>query len=89
MAKEKIRVGAYKAKTNLPALLRGILDGYEYEITNRGVVIANLVSAQDEQREGMEEAIEQIKAFMKKKLGKGVNIKALIEEGAHMAVFCA
>jgi prevent-host-death family protein len=81
MYKEKIRVGTYKAKTNLPELLRGVLDGHEYEITNRGVVVASLVSAQDEQRQGIEEAIEQIKAFMKKKLGKGVNIKALIEEG--------
>ncbi len=81
MHKGRIRVGTYEAKTKLPELLRGVLEGNEYEITNRGVVVASLVSAQDEQRQGIEEAIRQIKVFMEQKLGKGVNIKALIEEG--------
>jgi antitoxin (DNA-binding transcriptional repressor) of toxin-antitoxin stability system len=81
MDKGRIRVGTYEAKTKLPELLRGVLEGYEYEITNRGVVVAHLVCTQDEQRQGVEEAIEQIKALMKRRLGKGVNIKALIEEG--------
>lgn len=81
MYKGRIKVGTYEAKTKLPELLRGVLDGYEYEITNRGVVVASLVSAQDAQHQDIEDGIKQIKAFMKQKIGKGINIKALIEDG--------
>ena len=78
---ERVKVASYLAKTKLPELLRGVRDGYEYEITSYGVVVANLVSAEKVQHQEKEDVIEQIKAFMKKKLGKMVNIKALIEEG--------
>ncbi len=81
MHSERVKVASYLAKAKFPELLRGVRAGNEYEITSRGVVVANLVSAEKVQHQEKEDVIEQIKAFMKKKLGKRVNIKALIEEG--------
>lgn len=81
MHSERVKVASYLAKAKLPELLRGVRAGSEYEITSHGVVVANLVSAEKVQHQEKKDVIEQIKAFMKKKLGKMVNIKALIEEG--------
>jgi hypothetical protein len=36
----------------------------EYVITNRGVAIANLISAQEVRAQGAAEAVEKMKAFM-------------------------
>ncbi len=81
MHSTRIEVGAYEAKTKLPALLRGIREGLEYVITNRGVAVAHLIPAQEMHSQGAADAVRKMKAFMKKKRVKGINIKALIEEG--------
>ncbi|MDR2186491.1 MAG: type II toxin-antitoxin system prevent-host-death family antitoxin [Azonexus sp.] len=76
----KIEVGAYEAKTKLPELLRGVQMGKQYTITNRGVAIADLVPTEGAKRH-QAAAVEQMKAFMARNPVKGVDIKALIEEG--------
>lgn len=76
----KTAVGAYEAKTKLPELLRGVQAGKRYTITRRGEAIAELAPVTT-RRHGVAEAVEQIKQFMKAAPVRGVDIKALIEEG--------
>lgn len=76
----KTAVGAYEAKTKLPELLRGVQAGKRYTITHRGEAIAELVPAPT-RRHGAADAVEQLKRFMKEAPVRGVDIKALIEEG--------
>ncbi len=78
----KIEVGAYEAKTKLPELLRGVQSGKRYTITHRGEAIADLVPAKGAGRHDAAEAVEEMKRFMAaERPVKGVDIKALIEEG--------
>ncbi len=78
----KIEVGAYEAKTKLPELLRGVQAGKRYTITHRGEAIADLVPAEGAKRHTAVEAVDQIKRFMAENAPvKGVDVKALIEEG--------
>ena len=76
----KTTVGAYEAKTKLPELLRGVQAGKRYTITLRGEAIAELTPA-GSRRPGAADAVEQMKRFMKEAPVRGVDIKALIEEG--------
>lgn len=76
----KTAVGAYEAKTKLPELLRGVQAGKRYTITHRGEAIAELVPVTT-RRHGAAEAVEQMKQFMQAAPVRGVDIKALIEEG--------
>jgi antitoxin (DNA-binding transcriptional repressor) of toxin-antitoxin stability system len=59
MRSTRIEVGSYEAKTKLPALLRGIQNGMEYVITNRGVAIANLIPAQERRSQGAADAVKK------------------------------
>ena len=77
----KIEVGAYEAKTKLPELLRGVQVGKRYTITHRGAAIADLVPTEGARRHGAAAAVDEMKRFMAENPIKGVNIKALIEEG--------
>ncbi len=76
----KNAVGAYEAKTKLPELLRGVQAGKRYTITHRGEAIAELVPAAT-RRTGAAEAVAQMKRFMQEAPVRGVDIKALIEDG--------
>ncbi|MDP2794092.1 MAG: type II toxin-antitoxin system prevent-host-death family antitoxin [Sulfurisoma sp.] len=76
----KTAFGAYEAKTKLPELLRGVQAGRRYTITHRGEAIAELVPVTTG-RHGAAEAVEQMKQFMKAAPVRGVDLKALIEEG--------
>ncbi len=76
----KTAIGAYEAKTKLPELLRGVQAGKRYTITRRGEAIAELGPAATP-RHGAADAIEQMKRFMHEAPIRGVDIKALIEEG--------
>lgn len=77
----KIEIGAYEAKTKLPELLRGVQAGKRYTITLRGRAVADLVPVQGAGRPAAAEAVAQMKRFMSCTPVKGVDIKALIEEG--------
>lgn len=77
----KIEIGSYEAKTKLPELLRQVKTGKSFTITNRGEAIADLVPSQSARTKDKVAAAETLKAFMLADPVRGVNIKALIEEG--------
>ncbi len=77
----KIEIGSYEAKTKLPELLRQVKTGKSFTITNRGEAIADLVPSMGTRTIDKAEAAERLKAFMLAEPVRGVNIKALIEEG--------
>jgi prevent-host-death family protein len=77
-----IEIGSYEAKTKLPELLRGIQAGNRYTITLRGEPVADLVPAEGSKDGDAIAAVDQMRQFMKSApLIKGVDIKALIDEG--------
>lgn len=74
-------VGSYEAKTRLPELLRAVRKGKSFTITNRGEAVAELVPVRKAEEADAVRAVEQMIAFMRSHRVRGVNIKALIEEG--------
>jgi prevent-host-death family protein len=77
----KTEIGSYEAKTKLPELLRQVKTGKSFTITNRGEAIADLVPSLGARAKDKVAAAEKLKAFMLADPVRGVNIKALIEEG--------
>lgn len=77
----KIKIGSYEAKTKLPELLQQVKTGRSFTITNRGVAIADLVPCTGANAKDKVAAVEKLKAFMRADPVRGVDIKALIEEG--------
>ena len=75
-----VEIGAYDAKTHLPALLERVARGEEIVITKHGKPIARLVPIKVSSPEQRREAIEKLKKFRKGRT-LGVPIKQLIEEG--------
>lgn len=73
-------VGAYEAKTHLPALLERVARGEQIIITKHGRPIARLVPIGKSDVERRREAIARLKVFRKGRT-LGVPIKQLIEEG--------
>ena len=77
-----IEVGSYEAKTRLPELLRDVRAGSRFTITLRGEAVADLVPAQGSRHADATAAVDEMLAFMQtRKPVRGVNIKALIDEG--------
>ena len=75
-------IGAYEAKTRLPALLRAVQAGARLTITQRGKPIAELVPYGTTQRHVKTGAAERMKAFMRAHDAIAMpDFKALIEEG--------
>ena len=77
----KIEIGSYEAKTKLPELLRQVKSGKSFTITNHGKAIADLVPSVSAKTKDKVAAVEKLQAFMRADPVRGVNIKALIEEG--------
>lgn len=77
----KIEIGSYEAKTRLPELLRQVRTGKSFTITNRGEAIADLVPSTSAATKDKVTAAEKLKTFMLANPVRGVNIRALIEEG--------
>ena len=73
-------VGAYEAKTHLPALLERVARGERITITKHGKPIAHLVPAGKTDIEHRLKAIERLKEFRKGRI-LGVPVRQLIEEG--------
>jgi prevent-host-death family protein len=73
-------VGAYEAKTHLPALLERVARGEQITITKHGRPIARLVPIGKSDVERRRAAIARLKVFRKGRT-LGVPIKQLIEEG--------
>jgi prevent-host-death family protein len=78
----KTEVGAYKAKTKLPELLRQVQAGKRFTITNRGKAIADLIPSQSHESKDVGAAIDKFLAFMRSHpVRVRIDIKALLEDG--------
>ncbi len=77
----KIEIGSYIAKTKLPELLRQVKAGQSFTITNRGVAIADLVPSAKAPVANRADVVKRLKAFMRANPTRGVDIKALIDDG--------
>lgn len=77
----KTEIGSYEAKTRLPELLRQVGKGKSFTITNRGEAVAELVPVRTRIEADAMRAAERMKSFMREKPVRGMDIKALIEEG--------
>jgi prevent-host-death family protein len=73
-------IGAYQAKTHLPALLERVSRGEQIVITKHGRPIARLVPIERAGPDRRREAVERLKEFGKGRT-LGVPVKQLIEEG--------
>ena len=75
-------VGAYEAKTHLPQLLDRVARGEEIQITRNGRPVARLVPEPAEDETDIAPSSPRSGSFAKgRKLGDGVTIRELIEEG--------
>ncbi len=82
IAPKKKSVGAYEAKTRLPALLKEVERGKEIIITRRERPIARLIPIRETTQDQV--FFERLRAFRRIKLPKGETIKDLIEAGRRM-----
>lgn len=76
-----VKIGSYEAKTRLPELLREVRRGKSFTITKRGEPVAELVPVGSNATIDAAQAVNDMRQFMRTHRIKGVNIKALIEEG--------
>jgi prevent-host-death family protein len=74
------QVGAYEAKTHLPALLERVQRGEQITITKHGKPIARLVPIKRVDPDRRREAVERLMEFSKGRI-LGIPVKQLIEEG--------
>jgi len=75
-------IGAYEAKTRLPAFLRQVQSGDHFVITQRGRPVAELVPYGVSLQRKKIAAARDLQAFMRRyEPIPNVDIKALIEEG--------
>jgi prevent-host-death family protein len=74
-------VGAFEAKTRLNELLRRVSSGETVRITRRGVPIAKLVPLQDEDKEDLAKAVQELREMRKRLSLGGLSIRKLIDEG--------
>lgn len=74
-------IGSYEAKTKFSELLRQVKAGKRFTITSRGEAVADLVPSAGVKKKDKAATLERMKAFMRENPVRGVNIKALIEEG--------
>ncbi len=74
-------VGAYEAKTHLPALLDRVAKGERITITRHGVPVAVLEPVEADMQMTVDEAIDRIAEISKGKSLGGLSIRQMIEEG--------
>ena len=74
-------IGAYEAKTHLPALLKRVAKGERITISRHGQPIAQLSPA-DRQATDPLQAIEALKQFRRGRT-LGIKLCELIEDGRH------
>ncbi len=76
-------IGAYEAKTHLPALLERVAKGEEIVITKHGMPIARLVPVENKRHRDVRSVIEELKSFrLGHTLGE-ISVRDLIDEGRH------
>jgi prevent-host-death family protein len=74
-------VGAYEAKTHLPALLDRVAQGEQITITRHGVPVAVLTPPSGVRKGDVQAAIRDLLEFRKGHRLDGLSIRELIEEG--------
>jgi prevent-host-death family protein len=75
-------VGAYEAKTHLPALLKRVENGESITITRHGHPVAELVPPGAASARDVRDVIDGIEKFRKvHTLGPDLTIRQLIDEG--------
>jgi prevent-host-death family protein len=74
-------VGAYEAKTHLPALLDRVERGETIVITRHGRAVAELRPTGDRARVTVQEAISGLRDFQRTHSLGGTTIRELIEDG--------
>lgn len=77
----KNEIGSYQAKTRFSELLRQVRSGKSFTITSRGEAVADLVPSVGAKAKDKVAAVNKLKAFMRADPLRGVDVKALIEEG--------
>lgn len=77
------KVGAYKAKTHLPQLLRRVMDGESVTITKHGRPIARLVPVEKDERSRAREAAQRVKEGRRRLAHKATieELMASVHEG--------
>jgi len=73
-------IGAYEAKTHLPALLERVARGERFTITKHGRPVARLVPVERTSPDRRREAIERLKVFREGQT-LDVPVKELINQG--------
>jgi prevent-host-death family protein len=75
-------IGSYEAKTHLPELLERVARGEKILITRHGKPAAMLVPAPAQTKNNLRDVIQRMKALRRgNKLGRGLSIRDLIDEG--------
>jgi prevent-host-death family protein len=74
-------VGAFEAKTHLNQLLKRVSKGETIRITLRGVPVAKLVPADEQEVKDLKEAVRQIREVRKGARLNGITLCELINEG--------
>ena len=77
----KIKIESHEVKTKLPDLLRQVTAGKSFTITNRGNTVADLVPSKKIRNRYRLASVKRLKGMMRDDPVRGVNIKALIEDG--------
>ena len=77
----KHKIGSYEAKTKFSELLRQVRTGKSFTITSRGEAVADLVPSPGSKAKDKVAAVNKLKAFILADPVRGMNIKALIEDG--------
>ncbi len=76
-----LEIGVYEARTKFSELLDRVAKGEKLIITRRGVPVAVIAPVSLHKSRKVDEVIEEIKKFRKKRRLKGLDIKQLIQEG--------
>lgn len=76
-----ITVGAYEAKTHLPALLAKVEKGEKVTITKRGTPIAVIQPVEEQRKADLRQVIEDMLEARKGVTTGGMSIREMIEEG--------
>jgi prevent-host-death family protein len=78
------KVGAYDAKTHLPALLERVERGETITITKHGRPVAELRPVRDGAGLTVDEAIDGLRVFRDGRSLGGISIRDLIEDGRRL-----
>lgn len=74
-------IGAYDAKTHLPALLNRVQKGERFTITRHGQPVAELVPVRQRDEEKIRGAIARMRAHRAELAKQGVSLKDILEPG--------